>query len=50
MKDVILKDKSFKYRKTILDLSQKVGALHIGGSFSSTEILNVIYNLLLKKK
>lgn len=49
MKDVILKDKSFKYRKTILDLSQKVGALHIGGSFSSTEILNVIYNLLLKK-
>ena len=39
----------FKYRKKILDLSQRVGALHIGGSFSSVEILDVIYNLLLKK-
>jgi len=38
-----------KYRKKILELSQKVGALHIGGSFSSVEILDVIYNLLLKK-
>ena len=38
------------YRKKILELSQKVGALHIGGSFSSVEILDVIYNLLLKKK
>mgnify|MGYP001277491814 CR=1 FL=1 len=39
----------FNYRKKILDLSQRVGALHIGGSFSSVEILDVIYNLLLKK-
>ncbi len=39
-----------KYRKKILFLSQKVGALHIGGSFSSVEILDVIYNFLLKKK
>ena len=39
-----------KYRKKILYLSQKVGALHIGGSFSSVEILEVIYNFLLKKK
>jgi transketolase len=37
------------YRKKILDLSQKVGALHIGGSFSSVEILDVIYNFFLKK-
>ena len=35
--------------KTILDLSQKVGALHIGGSFSCVEILDVIYNILIKK-
>jgi transketolase len=38
-----------KYRKKILELSQKVGALHIGGSFSSVEILDTIYNFLLKK-
>lgn len=36
-------------RKRILDLSQKVGALHIGGSFSSVEIVDTIYNLLMKK-
>ena len=40
----------FAYRKKILDLSQKVGALHIGGSFSCVEILDAIYNLLKKKK
>ena len=37
------------YREKILKLSQKVGALHIGGSFSSVEILDVIYNFKLKK-
>jgi len=37
------------YRKRILELSQKVGALHIGGSFSAVEILDVIYNFLMKK-
>ena len=36
-------------RTRILDLSQKVGALHIGGSFSSVEIVDTIYNLLMKK-
>jgi len=36
-------------RKTILQLSQKVGALHIGGSFSAVEIIDCIYNILLKK-
>lgn len=39
-----------KIRKKILDISMKVSALHIGGSFSSVEILDVIYNDLLKKK
>ena len=40
----------FKYRKKILDLSQRVGALHIGGSFSCTEILEVIFSYFLKTK
>ena len=40
------------YRKKILEISQKVEALHIGGSFSSTEILDWILNekISLKKK
>jgi transketolase len=44
-----LKFNSYKYRKKILNLSQNVGALHIGGSFSSTDIVNVIYNYFKKK-
>ncbi len=50
--DTILKKlekKSYLYRKKILDVSQNVGALHIGGSFSSTEILNLIFNRFKKK-
>ena len=43
-------DRCFAHRKKILELSQKVGALHIGGSFSSVEIVDTIYNLLMKKK
>ena len=43
-------DRCFAYRKKILELSQKVGALHIGGSFSSVEIVDTIYSLLMKKK
>ena len=39
----------FNYRSRILQLSQKVGALHIGGSFSSVEILDVIFNFLKEK-
>ena len=39
-----------KYRKKILEISQTVPALHVGGSFSSVEIVDCIYNLLLKKK
>ena len=38
------------FRKKILDISQKVNALHIGGSFSCVEILDLIFNILLKKK
>lgn len=39
-----------KYRKKILDISQLVSALHIGGSFSSVEIADCIYNILKEKK
>ena len=33
-----------KYRRRILDMSQNVSALHIGGAFSCTEIVDSIYN------
>jgi transketolase len=41
-----------KYRRKILDISQKVTALHMGGSFSSLEMVDYIYNfhIPLKKK
>ena len=38
-----------KYRLRILDISQNVGALHIGSAYSCTEIVDVIYNNLIKK-
>jgi transketolase len=38
-----------KYRKKILEISQLVSALHIGGSFSCVEIVDCIYNMLKKK-
>src|SRR5450631_4440905 len=36
------------YRRRILDMSQKVSALHIGGAFSCTEIVDLIYNELMR--
>ena len=38
-----------KIREKILQVSQKVSALHIGGSFSSVEIVDCIYNMIKKK-
>lgn len=38
-----------KYRKRILELSQKVSALHIGGTFSCTEVLDVLFNVLMTR-
>jgi len=38
-----------RYRRRILDISQRVSALHIGGAFSCTEIVDVIYNELMRK-
>lgn len=36
------------YRKRILDISQQVSALHIGSAFSCTEIVDCIYNGLMR--
>ena len=36
------------YRRRILDISQQVGALHIAPAFSCTEIVDVIYNGLMR--
>ena len=44
------KKRCANYRKRILELSQKVPALHIGGSFSCMEIMDVIFNSLMTKK
>ncbi len=35
-----------RYRKRILDISQKVSALHIAPSFSAIEIVDLAYNIL----
>lgn len=43
-------DRCFKYRKKILDISQKTTSIHLGGSFSCIEILDYIYNLKKKRK
>ncbi len=39
-----------RYRHQILDISQRVGALHIAPAFSCLEITDVIYHHLMKKK
>lgn len=38
-----------RYRRRILDISQKVSALHIGGAFSCTEIVDAVYNEFMRK-
>ncbi len=42
------KKRSNLYRKRILDISQKVSALHAGGAFSCAEIIDVIYYALMR--
>ena len=39
-----------KYRKRILEISQNVTALHIGGSFSCTEMLDVLFNIVMNNQ
>lgn len=42
--------KSLQLRKRILDLSLKVSALHVGGSFSSAELIQTIFEIKNDKK
>jgi transketolase len=39
-----------RYRRKILEMSQKVSALHIAPAFSCTEIVDVLYNGLLRRE
>ena len=43
-----LQSKSIEYRKTILEIIYKSGAGHTAGSLSCIDILNVLYNKILK--
>ena len=38
-----------RYRRRILDISQQVGALHIGSAYSCTEIVDCIYHGLMRR-
>lgn len=38
------------YRRRILEVSQQVPALHIGGAFSSVEMVDSIYNILMRRQ
>jgi transketolase len=38
-----------KFRRRILDISQQVGALHIGSAYSCTEIVDCIYYALMRR-
>ena len=44
------KDRCKNHRRLLLHMSQKVNAIHIGGAFSSIEIVDVIYNNLITNK
>lgn len=43
-----LQHKSIQYRKTVLTIIKRGGAGHTGGSLSCTDILNVLYNNVLR--
>ena len=51
MKKIILaaRGRCLKYRIKLLEMSQRVSAIHLGGTFSSTEILDAVFNILMKK-
>ena len=43
------KKRCLRYRRRILDISQQVGALHIGSAYSCTEIVDCMYHGLLRR-
>ena len=42
------RERCYRYRKRILDISQQVTALHVAPAFSCVEMTDVIYNKLLR--
>ena len=46
----IIQKKSLQLRKRILDLSLNVPALHVGGSFSSAELIQTIFEIKNDKR
>ena len=58
MNDMVLRNSSMpepratrclRFRRRILDISQQVGALHIGSAYSCTEIVDCIYHGLMRR-
>ena len=45
----LARERCRRYRRRILDISQQVSALHIGSAYSCTEIVDVIYNALMRR-
>jgi transketolase len=45
----LAKERCLRYRRRILDISQQVAALHIGSSYSCTEIADCFYNALMRR-
>ena len=43
------RDRCRHFRRRILDISQQVGALHIGSAYSCTEIVDCIYYGLMRR-
>src|SRR5690348_7935901 len=43
------RDRCRTFRRRILDISQQVGALHIGSAYSCTEIVDSIYFGLMRR-
>lgn len=50
MADSTAKQRCVKYRKRILDLSQKLGALHVAPAFSCLEIVDTLYYEVMRRK
>jgi transketolase len=46
----VSRQRCLKYRERILDISQQVDALHGAGAFSTIEIVDCIYNELMRFK
>jgi transketolase len=43
------RERCLRYRRRILDISQQVQALHIGAAYSCTEIVDCVYNGLMRR-